>query len=311
MPAPVECPRCGAELDIPAELLRNPVRCAACQTVFTPDDGGADPRDNRGRARGETVRPRDDGRLPGQPRDDRDPYFDPAARRARRDTLDARDGRQGRGCLIFAILGGLSISACCVGLIGLGVWGAKMADPELVAYTAPDGSFTASFPGAPTVGTVPPVPPGRSATTYEWQRLILGQPLGVWRVAVTDLKGEPTERERKKLLETAFDEFRALPQARERCKLDALLGGAPAKEVDLALADGDSALARAAVIGSRLYVVSVSGKNLEPGNNGFNQQRVRAFWESFRAADADKPGDADDAPKPAKGKKPPEPDADE
>ena len=39
----VACPRCGDALDIPVELLGQPVRCAACRTVFSPTPTDAIP----------------------------------------------------------------------------------------------------------------------------------------------------------------------------------------------------------------------------------------------------------------------------
>src|SRR5262245_33124561 len=105
----VACPRCNSSLDIPAELMEGPVRCANCATVFNPPT------------------------MPGAV--------------ATVHASDRPRPRSRMGCvwglLGTAMLGGF---CCCGGCFALVQY---VDHPKFQPYSPPDQSYTVSFPGVP------------------------------------------------------------------------------------------------------------------------------------------------------------------
>jgi hypothetical protein len=222
MPAPVVCPTCGSSLDIPPDLLGRQVRCASCGSVFTP---AGDP-----------------GRPPAEP------------------AYDRPRPRSRLGCL-WALLGVavLSGACCCGGCVAL----VHFADnPTLEPYTAPDQSYTASFPGTP--GAVNRFSPtGKKVTGVDVNRNIPAERFFVEYVVLSpaELKEDP-----QKLLNTACDQWLATvpggQEARPRYARD--FDGFPAMDLfvshDGLFNQNNNLLVRVVKVNDRLYSVGVAGQ---------------------------------------------------
>ena len=116
----VACPRCGDALDIPVELLGQPVRCAACRTVFSPTPTDA---------------------IPTAPRAMR-PWTPPR-------TADAGDpAAKSNGwvwvvlLLLVGVFGGLVF--LCTGLFR------GVLNPEMTVHASDEGRFRVALPATPT-----------------------------------------------------------------------------------------------------------------------------------------------------------------
>ncbi len=293
MPRPVVCPQCREELDIPAEFRGRPVRCSACNGVFTPP---ADAGDDVPVAA--VRRPAD--RDTGRDYDDRD---DPVDRGDGRE-VSRRPGsrrppppvRKSSFLWLWLLLAG-TCGVCCLGCAGIVRFSMRVADPTLIPYTSADGQFRAAFPGAPAVGTKA-ADNNRTTTTVEWKRMLMGQAVETYFVHSTDLKRTPPRNAADRLAREAADAVVNRPGYRETKRLPVIFAGATGWEVHALGEDDEMTLARVFVAGDRLYVVGVSGHGLEPPNT----QRVYKFWDEFQLTAAPKAGkaapkaDADDKP---------------
>ena len=296
MPPPVVCPQCREELDIPAELRGRPVRCSACNGVFTPpvaddvpvvpprrpadrdparDDDRDDPVDRGGRDDGREFSRRPGSRRPPPP---------PA--------------RRGSFLWLWMLLAGTG-GVCCLGCGGLLRFGMRVADPNLVPYTSEDGRFRAAFPGKPTVGTR--ADGDRPTTTVEWKRMLMGQAFETYFIHTTDLKRPLRKAAADKEAKIAADAVVNRPGFRETKRAAVDYAGGSGYEVHAAGEGDEVTMARVIVAGDRLYVVGVRGHGLDPND----AMRVEKFWDGFQLTDAPKAGKA--APPPAD----PAPDADE
>lgn len=281
MPPPVVCPQCREELDIPAEFRGRPVRCSACNGVFTPP---ADAADNVPVV--PTRRPAD--RDSRRDFDDRDDPID------RGDRDDGRESARRPGArrppppvqkssllwlwLLLAGTGGV----CCLGCGGVARFAMRVADPDLVPYTSADGQFRAAFPGPPTVGTR--ADGDRTATTVEWKRMLMGQAFETYFVHSTDLKRPPRGAAADKEARIAADAVVNRQGFRQTRRTPVEYAGGAGYEVHAA-GDGDEvAMARVIVAGDRLYVVGVRGRGLDPND----AMRVENFWAAFQLTDAPK-----------------------
>ena len=275
----VACPNCRVELDVPEELLGQPVRCSSCATTFTPAGGGGPRRDDR----------RDDSRNAAL--DDEDRPRRPPPRKS------------GRGLLgVVALLLAGTFGVCCLGCVGMLAVGVKLDNPTLQEYRSPDGMFVASFPGPPTA-TENALSGDIKLTGVAHSRRLMGSDFDTCSVQFYDLPKAPTtDAARDKVLQETADAYVAgqadMAKSSQK-KLNAQ--GFPALEIVLTGEDPQlSHYARVIVAGKRVYVVSYDGHGLAP-----ESQRLAAFWNAFRVlntprvlnAPADGDGDADpDAP---------------
>ena len=267
MPGFVICPTCGEELDIPQQLRGSPVRCAACGNAFTPPTEAdvpvasrvprSEPRDN----------PRDDDRYEDEPRPRRRSFDRPPRRRS--------------NLWVWLLLFGTA-GFCCLGCGGFIVFAVGMLDPTLTDYQSPDGRFSAAFPGPVEVAAQPL--PGKGVlgptTVYNHRRTILGgQVFDIYFVRSIELRGDPDEREQAKAINDALADL--ITDGKEVKRSRTNLDGADATEVMVTYPDRpqpEALVARAAVIGERLYVVGVRGQAL---NKPEEQQRAVEFWSRF------------------------------
>lgn len=277
----VACPNCRVELDIPEELLGQPVRCSSCATTFTP----------------QLRRPAEERRA------SRNPALDDDEDRPRRRPEPPKSGR-GLLTVVSLLLAG-TFGVCCLGCVGLGVIGLKADNPTLEVYRSPDGQFEASFPGPPAA-TENVLNDSITLKGVAHTRHLLGQDFDTCTVQYYDLPKAPgTDAARDKVLQDTADAFVAAQADLGKSKvLKMTAKGYPALELTM---EGDdpqvSLYARVILAERRVYVVSYDGQGLAP-----ESQRLANFWDKFRVlkSDANPDGPADPpAAKPkakAKGK---------
>ena len=282
MPRPVVCPQCREELDIPAEFRGSPVRCSACNSVFTPPAAAEEPPVAPRRVR----RPADDDEF------DSDRPRRPAPRRS--------------FVWLWVLLAG-SLGTCCVGCGGVIAWAVSMDNPTLKPYTSADGKYQTGFPGDPVVGLPIQAFDGKSTTTpVEWRRTILGNTFETYYVHATDLKTPPSKAEAARLVTKAANDLARRPGSAEQSRQPAATAGRDGVEVVIRHPDDELTLARVFTTADRVYVVGITGKGLDPQNS----QRIGLFWDAFKLTEvapdkvkpdaAADPPDDEDAPPPAK-----------
>jgi hypothetical protein len=237
MPAPVVCPTCGSSLDIPAELLGRQVRCASCGSIFTP--------------------PGDPGRPPAEP------------------AYDRPQKRSRLGCL-WALLGVavLSGACCCGGCFALYHY---IENPKFQPYTAPDQSYTVSFPGAPS-----PVnrfgPTGKKIAGTDYHRAF---PVERFFVEYVTLSPAEAKEDPQKVLNAACDTWLStVPGGTEVRRYARDVDGHPA--MDLFVETGgfqqNNLYVRVVIAGDRVYSVGVSGQIMTDHKHGDE------FLDSFHPA---------------------------
>ena len=254
---PVVCPLCRDELDIPAELRGRPVRCAACDGVFTPPAADA-PRPGRA--------------APGSRRMDRDADYDD-------DTGRRPPARRASLTWLWVLLAG-SLGACCLSCGGLLVFAFQIEVPAFQPYTAPDGKYAAGFPGVPAVGTAPAFDPRTAATTttVEWKRTILGHPHETYFVHTTDLKKPPGKAETARLIDKAAAALARRPGSTETARRPQPTAGVDGVEVHIQHPDDEVTAARVFVTADRVYVVGLTAPSIDPDAT----PRVGLFFDQFR-----------------------------
>ena len=246
MPRAVACPNCRVELDIPDELLGEPVRCASCATTFTPAG------DRRNAALDDEDRPR---RRP-EPR------------------------ASGRGLLgVAALLLVGTFGAGCLGCAGMGVAVVRLDNPTLQEYVSPDGLFVAGFPGVPTA-TENALTDEIKLTGVAHTRHLLGDEFDTCAVQFYDLPKAPaTDAARDKVLQETADAYVA-GQADMAKSSQKKLTTRDYPTLEVVMTGDDRRLthfARVILAGKRVYVVSYDGQLLLP-----NSQRLANFWAKFR-----------------------------
>ena len=258
----VACPNCRVELDIPEELLGQPVRCSSCATTFTPA-GGGDSGDDRPRR--------------GERRPSRNAALDDDDDRPRR-RPEARKSGGGLLTVVGLLLAG-TFGVCCLGCVGLFAVGLKADNPTLEVYRSPDGQFEASFPGVPTA-TENVLNDEITLTGVAHTRHLMGQDFDTCTVLFYDLPKAPgTDAARDKVLQTTADAYVAAQADMGKSRQTKItVQGYPALEVTM---EGDdpqlSLFARVIVADKRVYVVSYDGHGLAP-----ESQRLANFWDKFR-----------------------------
>ena len=281
----VACPNCRVELDIPEELLGQPVRCSSCATTFTPPGGPSrgdrpdDRRADRGESRNAALDDEDRPRRRPEPR------------------------KSGRGLLgVVSLLLAGTFGVCCLGCVGLLAVGIKADNPTLEVYKSPDGQFEASFPGPPAA-TENELTDGIKLTGVAHTRHLLGQDFDTCTVQFYDLPKAPaTDAARDKVLQETADAYVAAQADMAKSSQKKLTAqGYPTLELVMTGEDPQLSLyARILVAGKRVYVVSYDGHGLAP-----ESQRLANFWDKFRVLKSDAKPDAPADPPAARPKSKP------
>ncbi|HEY2784778.1 MAG TPA: hypothetical protein VGJ05_07355 [Fimbriiglobus sp.] len=241
MPTPVVCPSCGSSLDIPAELFGGPVRCANCSTVFTAPAGST----------GERTGPPAD-RFPDRPR-----------KRSRSGCV--------WGILAVTLLSGF---CCCGGCFALVNY---IDNPNFQPYTAPDKSYTVSFPGTPT-----PLnrfgPTGRKVEGAECRRDFPKERYFVQYATLTPAEFKEGDQ---KLLNATCDAWLAtVAGGKEDRRQMRDVDGNPAIDlfIDTGVFGMNNLYVRIMKVGNRIYSIGIDGQ-IRPEN-----KHGDAFLDSFQPA---------------------------
>jgi LSD1 subclass zinc finger protein len=289
MPRPVVCPHCSEELDIPLEFRGRPVRCAVCQTVFTPPADGAAPPvpappslpapgtwDEHRPSR----RPvRDDDRPSRRPARDDDDFGDryrDLDRDDDRDRWDDRPRRRKRGSNTWVWLLVLGVFGLCVlPCGGLIVFGIALDHPSFQPYDSAKGRFTAEFPGKPAE-TQQAAETGGIRHAVEYRRSL---PEETYFVHYLDLPAQPTgDKAIDKVLQDACDRtVRILPGSSEESRSPTTADGYPAMDLHVEHPGGTSTFVRFVLAGRRLYSVGITGAGLAA-----ESQRLQHFQAAFK-----------------------------
>ena len=268
MPRPVVCPQCREELDIPAEFRGRPVRCSACNGVFTPVAADV-PSMSRAAPRRAAA----------------DDDFDSRRDRPRR----AAPRRAAGHVWLWVLLAG-TVGTCCLGCGGLVAWAVSLDKPTLKPYTAADGKYQAGFPGDPKVGTEPAFDGTSTTTTVEWKRTILGDVLETYFVHTTDLKRPPTKAQAARLVAKAAADLARRPGSTELYRQPTVTAGRDGVEVHIQHPEDETTMARVFITADRVYVVGLTGKGVDIQNN----QRIGLFWDAFKLTDGAAAGKVND-----------------
>ncbi|MFO0848365.1 MAG: hypothetical protein U0871_07395 [Gemmataceae bacterium] len=266
----VVCPLCKEPLDVPPEFAGRPVRCGACQTVFTvpadrpPDDdlpGG--PPVSRPTAPDYPAPAR---RLADDYPDDppRDPWADPPRRPQR------TGSRAWLWVTAFAAL-----SCCGLGCGGLVVFSLWMVFPEFKPFDDPGGKYHAEFPG--NLSQYTQTEPGKPIKTcVEGRRSF---PPETYFVHHTDLpKGGPAPDPDKVLKEAADKAVADVAGGAEASRTPTTFAGRPAVQVVIDHPDDAVTVVRFLLDDRRLYAVGVTGLSL----NDQDDPRVQGFFDRFK-----------------------------
>jgi hypothetical protein len=261
----ITCPNCREVLDVPAELAGSAVRCGACQFVVEPVMG----------------------RVPTVLR------AEPARQRERRDELDDTEPPRPKKSLmwlwILLGLGGLSCAGCC-GIVGF--LGYKVENPTWTKYSAPEGAFTAEFPGDTPQTTTRSIPLPGNTKSLTLTLTISERKLAQERYAVGVCDLPKTEEKLDKALAEVYIEacLKGLANqpgitVKQISLTNMTLFGQPGKEyigtfTDSGIRNG-RVTRRLFVLDNKLYMLSAMGRD-----GGPPPERVEKFFSSFQPADA-------------------------
>ncbi|OWK37658.1 hypothetical protein [Fimbriiglobus ruber] len=256
MPRPVTCPNCREELDIPAELRGQDVRCAACAVVFVPPTTDVVPTARRQPA------------STGPDYDDRGRWDDAPRRRRPR----PRGSMLWVWLLLFGVVGSCVFG--CGGLLALGMF---MEFPNFQGYDSAAGRFHAEFPGKPTEREE--VVDGPEPVLYLWTEFHREFPDETYFVYYTDFLARDLKPGPDQLLEKACDRAVArTPGSEEVSRQPAMHDGYPARDLVIRSPDSNGeTVVRFVLVGKRLYAVGITGEFVNA-----DSQRVRHFHERFR-----------------------------
>lgn len=253
------CPDCGELLEIPVQMLGQPVRCGACANVFTPQAWRFNP---------------DDSPVPSR-----------SERRRRENPEGSRATRR----ILFVVIAffGLMVVACCG---GLGFFAYALMHPNWQAYDSPTGEFTSKFPGATQPGTRLTGRGGETATVITARRKFFQEEYFVYFIALpnSDIH-KPADRlltefaEGLKSQNPGNSEYRG--QIRRQHE------GHEAIDVCLELIDDRFATARVVIVANKekkenrtVYVIGVIGPN-DPNQSDW----VEEFIDAFHAKEPENP----------------------
>lgn len=265
MPRPVDCPHCGEELDIPAELRAREVRCAACRNTFVPATAaaaGTPPRTIADPPRGRDT-------------------FDDAEPRPRRPKP-----RPGCSWAWVLLVGGLG--CCGLSCGGLVLFGLYIVFPDFRPFDSQEGRFHADFPGAPTQVT----DTDASGVTHRRTEFVRKFPPETYFVRYTDLPAAALKPGADAVLDAAADKVvRTVPGGRQANRSERKsVGGYPAVDVMVEYPSGERTVARVVLAGERLYVAGMTGGGLQ-----WDSPHVQHFMDAFRITPAE-PGDSPAGP---------------
>ena len=249
------CPRCGDALEIPLELLGTPVRCASCNTVFTPTAADAIPTAPRARPPAEQYRPSAfDIDEPPRPKSNAWVWL--------------------VMLLLVVVFGGIVL--LCTG------WMSRIVNPKMTVHESAEGRFRVALPGDPTSVTrnddkgrpVVGLQAVRAINQETYLVLSAELPAAAKKVdpnneqAADELLAELANRHLPGLA-AGTEKQRQTQTVSKNPTLDVLFhqGGGLIKQVTVA---------RLVVADGRVYLLSVQGGNLEP-----HMWYVRRFFNSF------------------------------
>src|SRR5262245_7625936 len=230
MPSLVVCPTCGSSLDIPAELLGRPVRCASCGSIFTPP----------GEAGAAVARP--------------DYVPEPLPRR-----------RSRAGC-VWAIVGVVALSGfcCCGGCIAPVPY---IDNPTFRPYEPPDKSYTVNFPRPPGVVSRPR-PTGKKTARAGYDRRFPVERFFVEYVTLSP--AEKKDDPQKVLNAACDTWLSTVPGGKEARRYARDVDGCPAMDlfVETGGFQQNNLYVRVLIAGDRLYSVGVSGQIMTDHRHG-------------------------------------------
>jgi hypothetical protein len=259
MTDPVICPHCREHLDIPAEFRGRAVRCANCQNVFptpslkSPAEQASDPRDEEPR------------------REDR-------PRPSRRDEYDRPRRKSNVGVWAALLFVTVALGGVIAGCVGVATW---MYNPKMHPFVSAAGKFEVEFPDDPTPAVTggdksdePITVTGRRNQSQE-RFVVKCYPLPekLRKLSDDDKLAELVKAEL--VTEGAGAETRRQTVEHEKF---------PAVDVMAATPGGvfnrRNTILRCVLVGTKVYVVSAQGPNLEP-----QVWWVRKYFTSFTVTD--------------------------
>lgn len=240
------CPQCGELLEIPKALLDRPVRCGACQRVFSP-------------------------REPSAAEFDAEPAAGP---RRRSDEQESPNAFARRVIIIVMLVVGFLGVACCGGFAFL-IY--KVMNPKMVPFESDKGEYTASFPGQPTTGSTRLTGRGDELSVYDSaSRPMIQEEFSIAYVPLT-------EKDKSKRSESLLNEFadglllQNAGSAECRPRVVRTYDGHDAMDVCLELDDGRYLQGRIVLANGKAYIVSVTGPGQPDG-----LPWVQQFLDSFK-----------------------------
>jgi hypothetical protein len=271
MPAPIVCPHCREELDIPADFYGRRVRCASCQNIFAATPADARPVLDRSPDRGE-------GERAHRPMQDERPTRRPRPVENDSDTGPPR--RSNAGLVVSLLLTVLVVGGCCG---GMNLILATQVNPPLTSYSSAEGKFKVEFPaenptGGPTANPADPNIEGVEASA----RRDFGQEL--YRIKCYDLKADWRRLpDREALDRVARAEAEALAAGQEQRREETTHQGFPA--LDVLAGNGNGITGRDTMMrciraGDRVYVVAYQAQKAQP-----EYWWVRKYFLSFEITD--------------------------
>jgi hypothetical protein len=237
----LNCPQCGEPLEIPVQMLGQPVRCGACSNVFTPRE----------------------------PRFDRD---EPPVVRSRR-RRDPEAGRASRRVLLIVmLLFGLLLLGCCG---GFSYFVYVMMHPTWQAYDSPTGEFTGKFPGDTQPGTRLTGRGGETATSITARRKVFQEEYFVYFISLPDSdQGKTPEALLNELADGLKNQNPGSTEFRNRVRR--MHANCEAMDVCLEMIDDRFTTARIVLTKDKAYVVGVASPG-EPDAKDWVEDYLDAF----------------------------------
>ena len=258
------CPQCGEFLEVPREMLGQPVRCGTCSRIFTP-------RESLSAVEFDAA---------------------PPPRRRRRRELDERETRSSTRRVLLIIFGviGFFFLLCCG---GVGYFAYVMFNPDWQPYDSQTGDFTAMFPEEAQPGTCPTGRGGERATEISAHRKIFQEAYFVYFISLQ--KADHRKQTDRLLNEFADGLVNINSSSTEyRQRIPRAHAGYEAMDVCLQLNNDHFIQARIVIANDKAYVVGVRTPQ-DPDKAPW----VLEFIDSFQPKD---PKAA--PPRPANGRNP-------
>jgi hypothetical protein len=287
MPFSVICPKCNTALNAPDEVAGRRVSCKKCGEVFVADDcAGPDiVAEPPPLPRTQEPRPRSDDNIRDDRqrryRDDEDSHFDRRRPRRRRCTSSTRR------TLLFVFLGLGALLLCCGGGIGIRIY-SMYAEGKPTDFQSDEGTFTATFPGAPERVVVEvPRPVNGNAGYINYIRETWG---GVYEVTVRGLDSRQipgdglNPQNAELLLDLVADNFNLDGTMQVVRKFAVTHEGRQGIEIEIKNSTPQYCINRMFLVNGKLYVISVTTTDQPP-----DRKKATNFLNSLRIHDTDKP----------------------